>query len=191
MRDPAMGEPKKRMTRMRYNAGPMGFISDQVQKEMQRAGYPVREHELYRSPERQSQLLARGRSTAKPFSSAHQFFGASDLIHEKWAWFDPAIPDVPDGAQFWATLYDCIQVVSERYSIPLRWGGDWNGNGVPVLHDPKESFWDPAHFELCNWRDFREVVGPRPPSRIALEWYFQQTLPAVWKQHLRSQERAA
>ncbi|AZV78278.1 hypothetical protein EBB79_10575 [Parasedimentitalea marina] len=39
-RDPAMGEPRKRLTRMRYGVGPMGFLADQIMKELQRAGYP-------------------------------------------------------------------------------------------------------------------------------------------------------
>lgn len=32
----------------------------------------------------------------------------------------------------------------------LRWGGDWNRNGILVNEDPKESFVDLPHFEIRN-----------------------------------------
>lgn len=176
MRDPAMGEPRKRITRMRYDVGPMGFLSDQIMKEMQRAGYPVREFNLYRSPQEQNQKRKEGTSKAHGFSSAHQFFAASDIIHEKWAWFDKRQKgDVPDGDQFWDRLWDCAYVVSEKHKVKFR----------------KRISWDPAHIELANWREFREVVGFEKPNRIQLEWYFQITLPSVWKQHQRSRARVA
>lgn len=167
-RDPAMGEPRKRLTRMRYQVGPMGFLADQIMKEMQRAGYPVREFNLYRPPEVQAKYLARKTSKAGPFSSAHQFYAASDLIHEKWAWF--AADEAPAGEQFWNRLWDCVQVVAEKYKVEFR----------------ERISWDPAHIELANWREFREVVGHEEPNQTQLDWYFQITLPAVWKQHLRS-----
>lgn len=176
MRDPAMGEPRKRITRMRYNVGPMGFLSDQIMKEMQRAGYPVREFNLYRPPSEQAKYKATGTSRAGPYSSAHQFFGASDLIHERWAWFNPAQKgDVPDGTMFWDRLWDCVAVVSERFDVEFS----------------KRLNWDPAHIELANWRSMREVVGHEEPNQTQLDWYFQVTLPAVWKQHQRAKLSAA
>ena len=32
----------------------------------------------------------------------------------------------------------------------LRWGGDWDGDGVPVFLDSDEEFWDAVHFELVK-----------------------------------------
>lgn len=175
-RDPAMGEPRKRITRMRYQVGPMGFLADQIMKELQRAGYPPREFNLYRPPRVQEEYRRKGTSKVGTFSSAHQFYGASDIIHEKWAWFDPAQKgDVPDGKHFWNRLWDCVEVVGEKYNVEFR----------------DRISWDPAHVELENWREFREVVGRQEPNQTQLDWYFQITLPAVWKQHLRSQQRAA
>lgn len=175
MRDPAMGEPRKRMTRMRYDVGPMGFLADQIIKEMQRAGYPAREFNLYRSPEKQDQMFTRGVSKARRFQSSHQYYGASDLIHEKWAWFDKSQAGVPDGRHFWDRLWDCVEVVGEKYKVEFS-------NRIS---------WDPAHVQLENWRDFSEVVGAREPNQMQLDWYFQITLPAVWKQHQRSSLRAS
>lgn len=179
-RDPAMGEPRKRITRMRYDVGPMGFLADQIMKELQRVGYPSREFNLYRPAEAQKKMLIRRVSRAGPFESAHQFYAASDIIHEKWAWFakkkaDGTPTGAPDGAQFWDRLWDCAEVVAEKYNVQFS---------------PRLS-WDPAHIQLANWRECREVVGRKEPNKLQLEWYFQVTLPAVWKQHLRSQERAA
>jgi hypothetical protein len=172
-RDPAMGEPRKRLTRMRYQSGPMGFLADQIMKELQRAGYPPREFNLYRPPAQQEIYRRRGNSKAKPFSSAHQFYAASDIIHEKWAWF--AADEAPDGAQFWDRLWDCVEVVAEKYKVEFS----------------ERLSWDPAHVQLDNWREFREVVGHKEPNQRQLDWYFQITLPAVWRQHQRSKVMAA
>lgn len=171
-RDPAMGEPRKRLTRMRYDVGPMGFLSDQIMKEMQRAGYPVREFNLYRSAADQDAAYHRGASRARAFRSAHQFFSATDIIHERWAWF--ADPKAPDGSDFWNRLWDCAEVVSEKFKVKFD----------------KRLSWDAAHIELTGWEQFRDVVGLTKPSQTALNWYFQVTLPDVWKQHLRAQARA-
>jgi len=173
VRDPAMGEPRKRITRMRYGSGPMGFLADQIMKELQRAGYPAVEFNLYRAPDEQGYMLRRGVSKVGPFHSAHQFYGASDIIHQKWAWF--AADDAPDGDQFWDRLWDCVEVVSEKFNVEFR----------------DRISWDPAHVEMANWRDFREVVGHREPNQTQLDWYFQITLLVVWKQHQRAKQRAA
>lgn len=172
-RDPAMGEPRKRLTRMRYTVGPMGFLADQIMKELQRAGYPPKEFQLYRPPELQRKYQIKGTSRAAPFQSAHQFYGASDIIHERWAWF--AADEAPDGKHFWNRLWDCVELVSEKYDVEFS----------------ERLSWDPAHVQLANWREMREVVGHEEPNQMHLDWYFQVTLPKVWKQRLRSQAHVA
>lgn len=169
MRDPAMGEPRKRLTRMRYGVGPMGFLADQIMKEMQRAGYPPREFNLYRSPEEQKKMRSRRVSMVGPFDSAHQYYAASDIIHEKWAWF--AADEAPDGQAFWDCLWDCVEVVGEKYRVEFA---------------PRIT-WDPAHVQLKNWREFKEVVGEVEPTQKALDWYFQITLPRVWADYQKRQ----
>lgn len=171
MRDPAMGEPRKRITRLRYGEGPMGFLSDQIMKELQRAGYPPREFNLYRSPEQQAKYLTGGTSRAKAYSSAHQYFAATDIIHDKWAWFDKSQKGVPDGTQFWDRLWDCAEVVSEKYKVKFS----------------ERLKWDPAHIQLDNWREFRDVVGFEKPNKTQLVWYFKLTLPRVCAQYERSE----
>jgi len=39
---------------------------------------------------------------------------------------------------------------ASQVGVELRWGNDWNRNGVEVEADPRESFADWPHFEL--WR---------------------------------------
>lgn len=170
MIDAAMGEPRKRLTRMRYNEGPMGFLSDQIQKELARCGYPAREFQLYRSPDDQEKMRDRRVSQVGPYGSAHQYFAAADLIHERWAWF--ASDDAPDGEPFWDRLWDCVELVSEKYKVQFS----------------DRISWDPAHVQLANWKEFKEVCGrpPEGPNQTQLNWYFQVTLPGVWKQHLKS-----
>lgn len=54
---------------------------------------------------------------------------------------------------------------ARRLNIPIRWGGDWNGNGV--LTDEKLS--DLPHYELKPWRDFAKrdcfLYGEAPKAR--------------------------
>lgn len=47
-------------------------------------------------------------------------------------------------------LAGIIMPIAKGFKIPLRWGGDWNQNGI--LTDEKLS--DLPHYELHPWRDF-------------------------------------
>ena len=162
---PAMAEPRKRITRMNYTDGPMGFLGDQIKKEMQRAGFAPRTYCLYRSPERQKIERAEGDSKAGPFSSAHQYFGAEDIICEYWAWF--ASPKAPDGTAFWECLWDCVELVGEKYGVEFS----------------KRLSWDAAHVQLADWRKFAAKVGKRKPTQGELDSWFAELLPDVWRQY--------
>lgn len=146
----------------------MGFLADQIKKEMQRAGYNPKTFILYRSPLQQLEEFNEGDSRAKPYSSAHQYYAAVDIIDTRWAWFGHE--DAPDGTAFWDTLWDCVALVSEKYKVEFA---------------PRLS-WDAAHVELKHWRTFRDQVGMREPSCHELDEYFARVLPAVWKQYQRS-----
>ena len=41
-----------------------------------------------------------------------------------------------------------IMGIAHAYSIPLRWGSDWDQDWTLVVNDPDETFNDPGHFEL-------------------------------------------
>ncbi|MCK5600424.1 M15 family peptidase [Candidatus Pacearchaeota archaeon] len=40
-------------------------------------------------------------------------------------------------------------------SVQLRWGNDWDGDGIPVDKDPDERFKDMPHWEIKGWKDFQ------------------------------------
>lgn len=166
--DPASAEPRKRITRMNYKDGPMGFLGDQIKKEMQRAGFAPRTYCLYRSPEQQAIERASGDSKAGPYSSAHQYYAGEDIICEYWAWF--ASPKAPNGDGFWDALWDCVELVSEKYGVKFS----------------KRLSWDAAHVQIADWRSFARKVGKRKPTQDELDAWFAELLPEVWKQHQRA-----
>lgn len=163
-RDAAMGPPTKRMTRYDYSQGPMGFLAGQIVKEMQRAGYPAKVFHILRSAEKQQEYYTRGTSKAPPWYSAHQYYGAADIIHEQWAWF--AADDAPDGKQFWDTLWDCAYVVGEKYDVQFE----------------QRISWDPAHIELVGWESVASSIGERHPTQGEVDRWFKALLPEVWRQ---------
>ena len=42
------------------------------------------------------------------------------------------------------------KVAYDNFSTILRWGGDWDGDGIRVDKDKDESFFDGAHFEILS-----------------------------------------
>lgn len=167
MANPAMNAPEKRITRMRYSDGPMGFLADQIMKEMQRVGYDPVEFNLYRSPQDQAKYLG-STSKAGPFQSAHQYYAASDIIDRRFAWFEGKPKGFGD--PFWTALWDCVELVSEKYVVRFS---------------PRLS-WDAAHVELADWRFFKAKVGEQRPTQAQLDEYFAEELPQLWRAHLRA-----
>jgi predicted DNA-binding protein (UPF0251 family) len=53
-------------------------------------------------------------------------------------------------------LSKVILPLAKEMKIPIRWGGDWNGNGI--LTDEKLS--DLPHYELHPWREFAKDCKP-------------------------------
>lgn len=117
-------------------------------------GFPLYVHTVYRSPILQAQLKNKGLSTLQ--NGAHQRSCAADIVHPEWHW------DMPKDA--WLYLGALGREVARANSIQIRWGGDWDGDGVSVLDDPTERFWDPAHWELKDWRDRPEVPDHEFPE---------------------------
>ncbi|WP_371168638.1 M15 family metallopeptidase [Aliiroseovarius sp. 2305UL8-7] len=84
---------EKRQTSYTYVDGPMMFLGQQIVKVMEDSGYPAKIFQCYRSPARQQELYDQGRTKpgkrvtkAKPFSSAHQYLEAVDIIHPSIGW---------------------------------------------------------------------------------------------------------
>lgn len=65
----------------------------------------------------------------------------------------------------WAELAGTIKAVNMaliedgKVSHTLRWGNDWDGDGIPVARDPDESFVDSPHFEIRGWKELEKKDG--------------------------------
>lgn len=104
-------------------------------------GIPMYAFEFYRSPERQNRLKEQGVSKAGAGSSPHQYGCAVDIIHSTKLW------DITE--KQWAVIGAIGKEVARKMNLKVVWGGDWG-------------FYDPAHWELANWREYRHFGGVQP-----------------------------
>lgn len=102
---------------------------------LKKRGFPAYAHTIWRSPQLQQKLFNEGNSQIR--SGAHQRSAATDWLHPDFHWTLPK-----KGWQYMGVVgHETARVLG----IKIVWGGDW------------KSFWDPAHWELENWRDLPEV----------------------------------
>lgn len=94
-------------------------------------GIPLFVHCYVRSGAEQDRLKAAGRSKAAAGQSPHQGGFAVDIIHGVAGWN-------LDKKQ-WALIGSVGKSIAKGHNLHLVWGGDWN-------------FYDPAHWELRDWR---------------------------------------
>lgn len=169
----------KRQTRFSYKDGPAYFLGQQVVKLMEDAGYPAKILYCYRSPSKQEELYAKGRTKpggivtkARAYQSAHQFMEACDIIHPSKGW------DVSE--DYWETLAACIRTVAEKYGVEINHGHYWK-------------FRDSAHFELSDWKKQKELLEPilsasklldPTPTEAQLWVRFCDVLPDVARSYL-------
>lgn len=160
------------ITRYDYNQGPAFFIGQVVVKRMGEAGWPSRIYYCYRDDQLQAELYAKGRTVdgdrvtnAPPFESAHQYFGACDVVHKTLYWHAPP--------EYWEMLAKVIKQVSREFKIELDHGHFWNRV-------------DSAHFEIVGWRAFKKLVGKRKPTQSELDDWFALMLRKQWTQYKRS-----
>jgi len=98
----------------------------------------------YRTPEQQNELYRRDKSKKDGYRklSKHQKGMAIDFVPYSGS---NAIWDV----EVYTVVADHIMyVAAEKFNTQLRWGADWNMNGIRVDKDPNEKFLDAGHLEL-------------------------------------------
>ena len=95
-------------------------------------GIPVFTHCVVRDEQEQQRVYDEGHSAAKFGQSPHNHGMAADIIHSKRAWEIEQIE--------WELLGHIGFEVARRLNIKVEWGGDWK-------------FWDPAHWQLADWRE--------------------------------------
>ncbi|TNE66278.1 MAG: hypothetical protein EP336_10400 [Rhodobacteraceae bacterium] len=120
------------------------------QKELKRRNIPFYAFEFKRSLQRQARLLKAGVTKARPGQSPHQYGLAVDLVSVTDHWGLTK--------KQWAVIGAIGKEVARKRGCDIEWGGDW-------------SFYDPAHWQLANWRsweEFRKEAGtPWPVCETA------------------------
>lgn len=97
---------------------------------------PVFAHSIRRDKSTQDRLFRDGFSRAKYGESPHNFGMAVDLIHGTKAW-NIARKD-------WSVFYAIGSEASSKSGVQVDWGGHFR------------SLYDPAHWQLKNWRSVLE-----------------------------------
>lgn len=95
-------------------------------------GVPLFAHCFLRSAAEQNKLFAAGTTKARAWESPHNYGLAVDIIHGTKAW------DLT--RKQWEIVGHMGKEVAAQLGLKVVWGGDWK-------------FYDPAHWELANWRD--------------------------------------
>lgn len=115
-------------------------------KRMTKLGIPMFASEVWRSKQRQAELLAQGKS--KTDDGPHMYGCAIDLVHSVKGW--------NLNAREWALVGHIGKEIAAQAGIKLVWGGDWE-------------FYDPAHWEVADWRVIRGVFRSYPSIETTTE----------------------
>lgn len=108
---------------------------------------PLLPYELFRSEQRQNSLFRKGVSKAKAGQSPHQFGCAIDIVHYPKFWNLTR--------KEWDVLGAIGKEVARKRNIKIEWGGDW-------------SFYDPAHWQLVDWRIYKAAIQTCRANEIIL-----------------------
>lgn len=123
-------------------------------------GIPLYIHSAFRTREEQDILLQRGVTKVGYPRSAHNIGEAFDLVHGVYHW------DLTQ--QEWLFIRHIVQDELRKMNanlpkfkrLHLNWGGD---DGTP-----QDTFrWDPAHWEIADYRDRIRAVPERVPVYMA------------------------
>lgn len=105
---------------------------------------PMFAHSAFRTEQEQRDLFFKGRTTTRYPRASHCQGCAVDIVHARLFW---------DGIHpaEWAAFGVIGKMIAEKLNIKIVWGGDWS--------EP----YDPAHWELANWRtDIRPLRASTP-----------------------------
>ena len=105
----------------------------------------------YRTPERQNEMYQQGRQRAGKIITSCDGYKKKSR-HQSGRAFD--IYAYVDGSASWELKYlipigkHLVKTAEEGFGISLRWGLDWDQDGVLGFEDNDENFQDAPHFEL-------------------------------------------
>lgn len=114
-------------------------------------GIPVYAHTIVRSRAQQQKEFDEGDSKARPDKAPHVWGAAYDLIHSVYGW--------GLSKKQWEFMGHVGKQLAISRSIPITWGGDW----PPIV---EKVGWDPAHWQLRNWRATMSEFPHMPEMQI-------------------------
>lgn len=129
------------------------YWSALFQEMAKKRGIPLYVHSALRGKAEQDRAVAAGNSKAAYPSSAHNIGEAVDIVHGVFHW--------EMSRQEWALLHVLGRLALERVNarlnkddkLSLTWGGDF------------KSLYDPAHWEITDFRTRRRALPDAPPVR--------------------------
>lgn len=150
----------QRKTKEWHNVHPdIKKFAQAFQKECEKRGIPVWLFETMRTPTRQNELRAQGRSKAKAWGSPHQFGCAVDIVCHTRLW--------NYSKRQWDLIGIIGKEVARKQNLKIEWGGDWG-------------FYDPAHWQLKEWRKYREAYldDPANAANLTQNWFEETRVSA-------------
>lgn len=130
-------------------------FEDALIKRLAKHMVPMWAHSIVRGAKQQEAAFAGGFSKARFGKSPHNFGCAVDLVHGTKAW------GLSEDA--WKIIGDIGKEVAKSRGVPIVWGGDF------------QSLWDPAHWELRDWKT-EKVNFPWLPPTPSVQTQFKQAL---------------
>ncbi len=139
-----------------------------MHKECKARRIPIKAFEFLRTKERQDELYVKGHTKAKAGQSPHQYGLAVDIISATKAW--------NLSKKQWEIIGTIGKEIARKRNIKLTWGGDWDGN------DGRPDFWDPAHWQLSDWKKYQKAYnhcvsnGIKLPEETRLRFAFLENV---------------
>jgi len=126
---------------------------------LKQRGYPMFPVEWVRGGTRQNQLQKEGFSRARAGQSPHNFGCAVDIVHVYHGWniHNGEDDDGPEARAKWAIIGTLGKEVARKMNLNLTWGGDF------------PNFYDPAHWELSDWREYRAAEAVNRAAGVKLD----------------------
>ncbi|UIB81378.1 hypothetical protein [Flyfo microvirus Tbat2_88] len=111
-------------------------FADKLVRKAASLGIPLFPVDMVRTYDDQASAYARGVSRDSPADGLWPHMGfAVDIIHGTMGYMDG--PRIPQG---WSIIGHLGKEVANSMDIKISWGGDWK-------------FYDPAHWEIADWKE--------------------------------------
>lgn len=128
-------------------------------------GIPLYVHCALRDRDTQDAHFNKGTSKVRYPNSAHNIGEAVDIVHGLFHW--------EMSRSEWSLLGVLGKLALDRVNaqlpkerkLALTWGGDW------------KSFWDPAHWEIADYKARRRILPPVEPVRMTPRYILRHFRP--------------